>query len=1183
LLAEPGLKQLTKADLMHNLVLPPLSGDDAATLQTINAKLAGLEDTMDSLKRTIDDLPAQVTARLKELAHDQGITAAIAYSVVTPPVAVPLPLLKRSKRVRVVKHFIKSLESHPWLSVHGTAGSGKTELVKLVAEQLGGHAIWVPMASLTEHEAVMRLDAVARRYDPAAAATEWPAAYVALGEALGAKGLLIIDDLPLSQSVGNLPQRLQALVQMCRAKNCHLITTGVRPIPSRIIEAVGNDIAVASVPRFKNSETLEVLNAYGAPKSFLNTRFIRYLTNSTGGNPELLLAAVRFIARRNWVLGPDGVRALFQHEYSEEIRGDIVRRLKDEFLDPDTRQLLYRLNIVLGTFGRQQVAALAAVPPPIANPNEHLEDLLGVCVQQEDADCMRVSGLFHILRYDDVPGATQRLCHLELANRILSKREIRPSDGDSVIIHLIAAKEFNRAALTLYQALHAFADFDPPYGDSIISAVWVDAPMPVEVDLGLRILVRGNQIRLHHRLRKPISWLLQDLDSLSRQASNADSWAIVGAAAATSEAAVDTDVLFACRYLRLALEAAPMAINHLSLKKLPPDAFAIELLLWPIAIEVKSVAQLKEWEASVNCLTASQRKTLFAHEIAEVASTRMIDRLWMKEEDAAEQHWDDLLDGLKDAARQARDWNAGLLEAAAVRGQIVVLAEKQKDLESAVSVGEVTLAAYPQQRQVQFLILESLGRQFMYVKRDREALLWLRKAAAYVDNVASDERVTALMFLASIAEGTEAIAAATEAVTLGRRGDGVETLTLVKALGVLAVVTWQNTGVLAAFKPLSESLECLLRCRIDSSDAWKAAFVAYGHACTYLAAIATTGSPPDRNIEGEEIAKPKARYLASPNLELAADFDARRVPALIGQIAMYASRAGDHAAAASFSARALNAAREGKEILTVTLIGYQSLADIVSADRYPEAVDLALEVALAGAAAMRIRKDKGDEALLKFPPCDPAEILGTRSSQARLDAERHSLLIGALPVAIRLATVGLTDGTRAMSLANDVIAALRTIANTAAEPDLWLKAAELFDEGFANPTDGQTLATVGNELAESAQPFLASIARVASSVRPETRLLYVAHLHSHIAFDLYGQFKPPMTLYSQVVLPFISAYWLKTVRDQPFNFTKIYRDAIGSAASLPEEQRGQRILREVFHGLNGALPEAPGLNAWLRS
>src|SRR5262249_17327650 len=88
---------------------------------------------------------------------------------------------------------------------------------------------------------------------------------------------------------------------------------------------------------------------------------------------------------------------------------------------------------------------------------------------------------------------------------------------------------------------------------------------------------------------------------------------------------------------------------------------------------------------------------------------------------------------------------------------------------------------------------------------------------------------------------------------------------------------------------------------------------------------------------------------------------------------------------------------------------------------------------------------------------DPYSALGDQSSEAWQEAERYGSLIGLVPTMFRIATVRLYDDEKARRLADVVRVACHELSQSAASPNLWTSAAEIFTETFEGEIDSKQL------------------------------------------------------------------------------------------------------------------------------
>src|SRR2546430_467448 len=111
--------------------------------------------------RQTDDR-AEVESKNAEVARTQGGTAAVAdLAATTTRRPAPAPLW-HSLREETVASLSPLLPKHDWLELTGSAGVGKTELARLLAEAAGGIRAWLDFRSLDPTAACVALDAAVR-------------------------------------------------------------------------------------------------------------------------------------------------------------------------------------------------------------------------------------------------------------------------------------------------------------------------------------------------------------------------------------------------------------------------------------------------------------------------------------------------------------------------------------------------------------------------------------------------------------------------------------------------------------------------------------------------------------------------------------------------------------------------------------------------------------------------------------------------------------------------------------------------------------------------------------------------------------------------------------------------------------------------------------------------------------
>ena len=167
---------------------------------------------------------------------------------------------------------------------------------------------------------------------------------------------------------------------------------------------------------------------------------IAYLAGGNG-HPQLVHAFVTGMAIRGWPKAKlkEVVTAGLTTEDIDATR-DAARRQLVAALPEDTRKLLYRLSLVIGRFDRPLALALGALPPPLSEPGEQLDQLIGSWVEFVSRSYLRVSPLVVSAGREMLGADEQQAVHNAIAVRALASRTIDIADANVVLSHALLGK-----------------------------------------------------------------------------------------------------------------------------------------------------------------------------------------------------------------------------------------------------------------------------------------------------------------------------------------------------------------------------------------------------------------------------------------------------------------------------------------------------------------------------------------------------------------------------------------------------------------------------------------------------------------------------------------------------------------------------------------------------------------------
>lgn len=1182
-LSTPGTKRLSLEELRSILLPPQLSEEAQQSLDSLFNRIDAIEEQVDAIARQQDSDRLTLNGRIDELAIAQGVTAAVRHVVSTPTLRPSLPPARCCRRKKTIDVLIPLLDGHRWLELHGTVGFGKSELARLLAESAGGIRGWIDFRNLDIAEASMRLDAAAEMVAGPFASNKRFEAYVQFVARLGVGAVIVADDLPERSGGDPLSERLLELLAACQANEVRLISTTTVPSPLDLVDRIPNNMYGAyPVPPFGDADAAELFTAFDAPSSFLSAKRIQLINSAAGGHPTLLVAEARYREGLGWRLTGDTFLDLVGGKYANNLRRETVQKLIEKVADASTRDFLYRLNLAITSFSETEAAEIAAVTEPINRPVERLQTLLDVGIQRAPSGGLRVSPLFRLLGSDDVPADTRRGCHLVLGRMIMRRKTVGIDEAAAAVAHFVAGEDPNRAAIVLLRGLSSLADYRGRIDGDLLTMFWNHAPMPLNIDRGLRIAVRATQIRVLKKMRRPFDYSLHELENLIDDADDKDSWAVMMAGITLNIVLSREDVRRAHSYLLKAIEALPKLEATIG-RRLSSLSTQPEELFWTTVSQVRNVADLNDWVSSIDALPPKRRTRLFRSDVADGGSMRLCDAVWLQEADKpeVERDWDAISASLVELGLAAERWGQPVLKGCAVRSHIVIQAEYRQDLCGAVRLAEAELARLTAHPKAMYPIRECIGRQYIYDRKAQEGLPWLIQSLADAGDAWSQERISTVMHIAAnVADPSQALKWVEIAVRIAESDDATPQLMLARVKGELAFALWEAGERERLLRPLDDSLDHLMEARGKKEDElWRSAVAKWGHNAGYMVSNVTTGRTPDHAADGGEYTKPRLGNLMHHNQALAEWLPSARTSHLFGMVAILAEDLGDDETAARRALQALDQAREENNLLTLSNMGHRHAVSLVLTGHLSDAMDLAIASA-AGMEALRRINDTGADVYNENRSVD--EILGAKPSAEWSKAESFSLFVGVIPAALYLARTALDDPQAAAIKATEVVDAARIIAQTASDQLLWNDVADVFDQAFVTPRAGSEIITFGNELKARERIALQCVAYLGATLRPDGRPADSATAHVYIAGEA-RLLMPDRIVHRRLFVPFLQEYWQRVVARERFRFSPpdLTAELFERAITKPSDVRPQAMLNVILRGLGMRFPEK--YRTWLQN
>ena len=1165
-IARKAARRLTRPALSAVLDRPTLSEADRELLRRLELSQRELSVRVATAEGALSAL-WEASER-----HSQILSDALIDPRVGVPAADPPPLTRgATPRSRLVGQLGGALAETRWLAIHGAAGAGKTQLALLVSAATEKTATWFRLDGLSSEVAAFRIDSIiAALLGQAAPALREPW-YRTFGDMVGRNGLVVLDGLPAISSSDSLLDQLRLLVRTLTT-GPRVLSTSQFQLPVTLTRELGPAVVQTPCPQLTDEEVRELLAAAGAPPDFLSeTKNVSLINDIGTGNPTVIAATADFLRRCEWKISLETFSALMKGEHVQETNRETTLRLVRELQDVSARELLYRLSLPIGHFKEDDALALAHVEPPVQHPREALERLIGPWLQRDIASQLRASPLARALGTADLAPHTVRACRLELAERILRRPVINQLEAVEAVLHLAGAEEFDRSGMFLASALSGFRNVrGQDVSDGGLLSIWVGAPLPEEMNTGVKIFLRGQQIATCAQFRKPLGELAASLDALVSRATPEQGWAVLGAAIVASVPLATHDQAIAIRLVRKALQENEILSPD---GKVAPKELRPEFLVWALIGGITSASDLRAWLEMVDAVGEKRRVSAQADASAEAGSLVMADSVWRHEADKpqAAQDWRHLVQDLAELEAEANRLGFVLLEACLTQARVIALAEYLDDLPAALSLAEGAAASTTDVR-AKYLLLSIAARQLFFAKRFSDAALRFDaalslKVASYPLNRMNDYLRASVA--ASFADRELALAYSLKAVELAQSDAEIRSPVFrVKAYLELAISYWDIGDKQKAFDTFETGAVLLIESRTDQDD-WKHMMVQFGHCAGYFASVASTGKPPARTGDGSEYPPPFRGMFISDDTppERLKYFDARRVPLTYALMTQFAEGVGRDARATFWASEGLRAARGSKIWIVSGVLAEQAILGFLAENRFADALDFAIDVGAYYAASSLV--DPADREL--FLELDFSQILGHRTSPGWAKAERNALELLALQVVLRLCTLALESAEAAHSRAIPLVESIRQVQSSAAAPRLWGRFRDIVRLSFIERTAWTRLAEIVEQEEDPALKAALNFAAAASESMP---LDAAAALHVQAYPFLVGAIKVP-SMEHRTTVAYIESFWRNAARRARFAFrnpSEVER-RLSLQTSLQDSRRIPELLEAVCDGLGVRLPK----------
>ncbi|HCB1269598.1 TPA: hypothetical protein MYN84_004641 [Klebsiella quasipneumoniae subsp. quasipneumoniae] len=339
-----------------------------------------------------------------------------------PTISTPLPIVDRAlPRISLVTKLERQLSSSRVIFLHGSSGTGKTNLAVLLLDKVGGSWGWGSFRGRPVEQIREMLSRAVLEINQASIPQ-----------------FLVLDDLDFNHIIHFEREFITLIFTIVQSKGM-VIITGQKSPPLQLFPKLWiSTECEQAIPYFDENEIGELAEIHGLYDHEKKSQWARAIYFSTLGHPQLVHARVRTLSDSGWSAT---IQDIAKPEDVERIRADARSRLIEEFPSDTARMLAYRLSIVSGAFRRNTVFAVAGSPPPVNLPGEVFDKLVGPWIEKEGTDLYRISPLLmgaadSVLSKDEIVSV-----HAKIAISILDEKELNQYGVANAFFHAFLAKE----------------------------------------------------------------------------------------------------------------------------------------------------------------------------------------------------------------------------------------------------------------------------------------------------------------------------------------------------------------------------------------------------------------------------------------------------------------------------------------------------------------------------------------------------------------------------------------------------------------------------------------------------------------------------------------------------------------------------------------------------------------------
>ncbi|WP_066441040.1 hypothetical protein [Chryseobacterium sp. CCH4-E10] len=963
----------------------------------------------------------------------------------------------------------------------------------------------------------------------------------------GQKKLIVLDDLIELGQNEKIDSFFNTFIRGCIDNNIFIISTSNYKIHNNI-KSIHNDfMCEKEVILLSEQETLEIIESYPKSNDF-NFKDLIYII--TKGYPVYTQVICRYLDDKDWVIEEDQLMNFFTGNLFTDLTNETVKKVINKIQDEDTRNLLYRLNVIITNISDKEIKIVADCSPNINNPEEKISSLIGTWVQQVAISNYSISPLIKRLGTNNISESTLLEINFRLGKSILDKGSLSQIDVFNSIMYLSKAEKFEDAGFVLMSFLQHTVSKPEYFYRWNFDLLWFTTDLPNKMSLQLRLFIRTLHLLLESNRETE--------DRVQKEYLRTDLEKLVDDALIDKVDVYFPSIILSYSYLRengkKALKYFTYYKNSYTYNNLPEELSSVlseninqynDALTWFLLMDISDLDSLNDW---FNNFEKSSNIEDFDREQMDFFSSKLFSNFILKEEKKDLPDWEQLLKIFKNIFDKANQLNLEIFKVYSIKRQIQIASEKLNDIDQAEKIFKEYLSYFTDITAI-YLITDEIGRQYFYKGNKDKSLEYLSSIADIALEKYLLVQIDTYSVLAKIyGEKNKNLAQyyITQALNFAKDNIYVDELWHIKLIGETAISLYMNNKIEDSLKELSKGYELLLN-SFENDDAYKNVQLRYGNIISYINEHFLLGEIPEKS---ETHTVPYRGFFENSN-NIADLYNDEKLVIIITMLVAFFEEIKDKETAHCWATKAFDLQKEvsmgNARMLFLNLIGYKILED-----KYDEAVVEQIEIFNANEKYVAENKI-GLPNFIKNYSIDFAIIASTIN-----------------PICFRLLHRFILNEITIEQIYLTIKNLLNEFEKYIEDKQLIIDILDVINNYPASCEEGQDLMGHINKLENERFGHVQFLGYIICSMTMKSKLAIEAHL---VFKDMFKVFSGSINLY--IIVPFLVEFWKIKIQEEPSAFKGVRKleENLDKVKSLKNKLQIQAIFALISESLNYKLSQ----------